>query len=408
MPLPAWSLLIHGPMIQSAAIPIMEADLQRVVRRYAGFLVFFFVTVITLWLFGAEIFSLLLQKSRAYVPPQFLTWLSLVSSLCVAAAFCIMPFSLFRIVRQRSDVPFGWIVLCVAGFLFLSGVSAFFGLLNIWFHGPVIIWSLVLTHVGSALLAVATLLILRALVPRILEIPTRGQWLALHKDLLRAETRAEERDKLLAAVSHELRTPLAPLLACLANLENQVAPLADREIQDCLQVLRTNVLKEARLVNDLIDRLEIPGPASESPVRESESGPRPRRLLLVEDHADTLRVFASMLRREGFEVQEASSVLEATAVALPGDLLLSDIALPDGDGCDLMRRLSSLGIPGIAISGFGTAKDREAYKRAGFSESFVKPVDVKQIISAIGRVMSINNGLTNVCRDGSSADVQPG
>jgi len=31
-------------------------------------------------------------------------------------------------------------------------------------------------------------------------------------------------------------------------------------------------------------------------------------------------------------------------------------------------------------------------------------VDVKQIIGAIGRVMSLNNGLTNVCRDGSSAD----
>jgi len=64
MPLPAWSLLIRGPVIQSAAIPIMEADLQRVVRRYAGFLVFFFVTVIALWLFGAEIFSLMLQICR--------------------------------------------------------------------------------------------------------------------------------------------------------------------------------------------------------------------------------------------------------------------------------------------------------------------------------------------------------
>lgn len=373
----------------------MKAALKRVAVPYAAFLAIFCLTVFLLWLFGAEIFALLLQKSRAYIPPQFLTWLSLASSLCLAAAFSIMPFSLFRIVRQRSDVPFGWIVLCIAGFLFLLGISSFLGLLNIWFHGPIVIWSLVLTHVGSALLAVATLLILRALVPRILEIPTRAQWLALYKDLAGAEARAEEKEKLLAAVSHELRTPLAPLLVCLTELEQRVGPSADPEIQNCIQVIRKNVLKETQVVNDLIDRLEPPGP---EPVvtRESTSTARPRRLLLVEDHADTLRTFARMLRREGFEVQEAATVSEALAAARKGDLLLSDIALPDGDGCSLMRHLSGLGIPGIAISGFGTAKDREKYREAGFAESLVKPVDVRQVIGAIGRVIGSHNEVTNI------------
>src|ERR1700719_273654 len=306
----------------------MESELKRVTRGYAVFLLFFCAAVCALWLFGAELFALLLQKSRAYTPPQFLTWLSLASSVCLVVAFCLMPFSLFRIVRERSDVPFGWIVLCIAGFLFLVGLSAFFGLVNIWFHGPLVIWSLVLIHLGSALLAVATLLILRALVPRILEIPTRAQWLGLNKDLVRADTRAEEKDKLMAAVSHELRTPLAPLLACLTELEHRVSPMAEPDIQNCIQVLRKNILKEARLINDLIDRLEIPG-FERSNLPEPNGSARPRRLLLVEDHADTLRTFAKMLRREGFEVQEACSVSEALATARRGDLLLSDIALPD-------------------------------------------------------------------------------
>jgi DNA-binding response OmpR family regulator len=110
-----------------------------------------------------------------------------------------------------------------------------------------------------------------------------------------------------------------------------------------------------------------------------------RRLLLVEDHAETLQTFARILRRKGFEVQEASTVAEAITVSRPGDLLLSDIGLPDGDGRDLMRQLGARGIPGIAISGFGTAKDREEYRRAGFVESFVKPVDVGELLTAIGR-----------------------
>src|SRR2546421_10609377 len=183
----------------------MKVALRRAVWFYAGFLVLFCLAVFGFWLLGTNVFSILLQRSRAYTPPQFLTWLSLASSLSMAVAFCAMPFLLFRIVRERSDVPFGWIVLCIATFLFLSGASAFLGLINIWFHGPIAIWSLVLTHLGSALLAVATLFILQVLVPHILRIPTNAQWLDLQKDVIRAETRAEEKDKLLAAVSHELR-----------------------------------------------------------------------------------------------------------------------------------------------------------------------------------------------------------
>ena len=70
-----------------------------------------------------------------------------------------------------------------------------------------------------------------------------------------------------------------------------------------------------------------------------------------------------------------------------------------------MRYLSPMGIPGIAISGFGTAKDREEYKRAGFSESLIKPVDVRQVVSAIGRVMGNGNDATNVSDGAMSPSV---
>jgi CheY-like chemotaxis protein len=364
---------------------------RRVVYLFAGFIVFFCLVVFGLWFFGPNLFSILLQKSRAYTPPQFLTWLSLASSLSIAVAFCVMPFSLFRIVRQRSDVPFGWVVLCVAGFLFLFGLSAFLGLLTVWFQGPVVIWSLVLTRVAAALLSVATLLILRALVPRILTIPTRAEWLALNNELLRVEAQREAKDKLLAAVSHELRTPLAPLLATLRELEQHVAPHYVPAAHDCIQVLRKNIVREARLVSDLLDRLELPVPEPTSPP-QSRKYPRPRRLLLVEDHADTLRVFARILRQKGFDVYEVSTFAEAITSSRAGDLLLSDIALPDGDGRDLMRQLHARGIPGIAISGFGSAKDREEYRQAGFAESLVKPVDIAELMSAIGRVTEAASG----------------
>ena len=358
---------------------------RNVFYLFAVFFVLFSVAVVGFWLFGGHVFSLLLQRSRAYTPPQFLTWLSLAASLSLAVAFSLMPFSLFQIVRGRSDLPFGWIVLCVAGFLFLCGVSAFMGLFTIWFQGPLVVWSLVLTRVGAALLAVGTLLILRALVPQILHIPTRSQWIALNNELVHAEADAKAKDKLLATVSHELRTPLAPLLATLSELDQHTASSDNPAIHECIEVLRKNVHREARLVTDLLDRFELPAPEIASPQLPVKY-PRVRRLLLVEDHADTLKTFARILRHKGFDVQEASTVSEAITVSRPGDLLLSDIALPDGDGRDLMRELGARGIPGIAISGFGTAKDREEYKLAGFAESLVKPIDVGELLNAIGRV----------------------
>lgn len=369
---------------------------QRVVYLFAGFVVLFCLVVFSFWFFGPHLFSILLQKSRAYTPPQFLTWLSLASSLSIAAVFCVMPFSLFRIVRHRADVPFGWVVLCIAGFLFLLGLSSLLGLLTIWFQGPVMLWTLVLTRVVAALLAVGTLFSLRALVPRILEIPTHAQWLAVNNELLRAEAHAEAKDKLLAVASHELRTPLAPLLATLTELEQHVQHVAPDKlpaVQECLEVMRKNIRREARLVTDLLDRLEIPGPEPEQPSpAEPKKYSKPRRLLLVEDHPDTLRAFARILRQRGFEVEEATTFTEAISKWRADDLLLSDIALPDGDGRDLMRQLRKRGIPGIAISGFGTAKDREEYRRAGFAEWLVKPVDIDQLMGAISRVTETAGG----------------
>jgi CheY-like chemotaxis protein len=361
---------------------------QRAIYLFAGFVVLFSLVVFSFWIYGPQLFSILVEKSRAYTPPQFLTWLSLASAVSIAVVFCVMPFSLFRIVRHRADVPFGWVVLCIAGFLFLLGLSGFLALFTIWFQGPVLIWSLVLTRVAAALLGVGTLFSLRALVPRILEIPTHAEWLAVNNELLRAEAQAEAKDKLLAVASHELRTPLAPLLATLTELEQHVrhaAPESLPAVQECIEVMRKNIRREARLVTDLLDRLEIPAPEAES-ATESKKYPRPRRLLVVEDHPDTLRAFARILRQRGFEVQEATTMSEAIGCWRFGDLLLSDIALPDGDGRDLMRHLQKRGIPGIAISGYGTAKDREEYRRAGFADSLIKPIDIDELMNAIGRI----------------------
>src|SRR5438552_5052247 len=71
------------------------------------------------------------------------------------------------------------------------------------------------------------------------------------------------------------------------------------------------------------------------------------------------------------------------------DLLISDIALPDGTGTELMTYLHAISrIPGIAISGFGMNGDIEKSIDAGFAEHLVKPVKMENLEAAIDRVMA--------------------
>ncbi len=120
------------------------------------------------------------------------------------------------------------------------------------------------------------------------------------------------------------------------------------------------------------------------PPRPNESDEPKPRLLLVDDHADTLHALAALLRKAGYTVQTAENVLQAGPLLAQAEVLISDIGLPDGSGCDLMRRFKELGgIPGIAITGFGQEEDIARSERAGFSKHLTKPVDIEVLKAAL-------------------------
>lgn len=116
--------------------------------------------------------------------------------------------------------------------------------------------------------------------------------------------------------------------------------------------------------------------------------PRPLRILLVEDHEDTLNVMAEVLELSRHEVARASDVESALQMAAGGsfDLLVSDLGLPDGSGLELMRQVrEKYGLKGIAVSGYGTSEDVESSQAAGFLEHLTKPVHPSRLKEAIAR-----------------------
>ncbi len=121
---------------------------------------------------------------------------------------------------------------------------------------------------------------------------------------------------------------------------------------------------------------------------------RPLRILLVDDHVDTCTALERLLVRRGHLVAAAHNVRSAMEAAARSsfDLLISDIALPDGTGIELMSYLRAMSpIPGIAISGFGMNGDIEKSFDAGFAEHLVKPVKMESLEAAIDRVMATSS-----------------
>jgi PAS domain S-box-containing protein len=89
-------------------------------------------------------------------------------------------------------------------------------------------------------------------------------------------------------------------------------------------------------------RLVFP-PASkplETPTAGMRAIRQPRRVLLVEDHADSREFMQSLMESDGHSVESVRTVEEARArladMSRPLDVLVTDIGLPDGSGWDLV------------------------------------------------------------------------
>jgi CheY-like chemotaxis protein len=118
------------------------------------------------------------------------------------------------------------------------------------------------------------------------------------------------------------------------------------------------------------------------------------RVLLVEDDPETLDMLKFVLAQCQAEVTTATSanealqVLESSAV----NVLVSDLAMPDQDGYDLIREVRARpperrgNIPAIALSAYTRDEDRMLALAAGFQLHLPKPVDPGELVAALAKL----------------------
>jgi len=142
------------------------------------------------------------------------------------------------------------------------------------------------------------------------------------------------------------------------------------------------------------------------PVKEKLVEPRPEdqhhheqtvfqrglSVLVVEDQLDSREALAEALESLGARVKTAASVkdaLQCLETETPS-LMISDIAMPQADGFELIRkvreRISCDKMPAIAITGLSRLAEQEKALEAGFQVCIVKPASLQLLSESIQRL----------------------
>jgi CheY-like chemotaxis protein len=112
------------------------------------------------------------------------------------------------------------------------------------------------------------------------------------------------------------------------------------------------------------------------------SAVKPLRIMVVENHGDTLESLKLYLEDSGYVVHTAATVTQALSLLENSiaNVLICDIGLPDGTGWELMAKLQPRQpLFAIAMSGFGMGADNERSRKAGFRYHLLKPFEAAEL-----------------------------
>jgi len=125
--------------------------------------------------------------------------------------------------------------------------------------------------------------------------------------------------------------------------------------------------------------------------------PQPVRVLIVEDHKPLRQALARAARGWGAEVLEAGSVREAAArLAQHPDLVIVDVALPDGNARPIVELAVRLRPAPAVIAMSGQASAEEAFElaRIGARRYLPKPISLEDLNRAVEAALRDRPDLT--------------
>lgn len=195
----------------------------------------------------------------------------------------------------------------------------------------------------------------------------------------------------------------------MGDMEGEAAGVAVRIVKP----IRTSALRNAvsrlfaRPPRQVSPRLSAP---AGKPLSESMALGARRRILVAEDNPVNLQVTLALLRRAGHAVDSVSNGLEAVnaVAALPYDLVLMDVQMPEMDGLAATRAIRRMGgsaahVPIVAMTANAMEGDQAVCLAAGMDDYLPKPIAADQLLQIVARWSGLPKG-----RDPESPKPCPG
>jgi predicted GH43/DUF377 family glycosyl hydrolase/ActR/RegA family two-component response regulator len=119
------------------------------------------------------------------------------------------------------------------------------------------------------------------------------------------------------------------------------------------------------------------------------------RILIVEDEVINQKVISTFLKADNYEVEIAPDGIVALMQIAKGefDLILSDIAMPNFDGYQLLEYIkqNNIDIPVVFMSGYTSEKDEIKGLSMGAVEYIKKPIERDILLLRLSRILDKNS-----------------
>jgi len=115
-----------------------------------------------------------------------------------------------------------------------------------------------------------------------------------------------------------------------------------------------------------------------------------KRILVVDDDVDILRVFKSILEKEGYKVETVETGKDALKEISKAkfNLCIVDVKLPDMDGTELLKILNDLKTIKIIVTCFSTNEVGKKAADYGADDFLVKPVKSEELVATVREKLS--------------------
>jgi signal transduction histidine kinase len=215
-----------------------------------------------MWNFLRNLFSTVdfMPHGHCYFWRPEIIWLHVISDVLMTIAYYSIPLLIWSFVRKKPGIPFPWLFIGFASFIFGCGTTHLMEVMTVWypiyrFAGVVKLF----TAIISMVMAVSLVWIL----PQALALRSPRELLALNQKLeitqnemqdhlAQLKIANEELEAFSSSVSHDLRAPLRHIHGFIELLKQNEAITSDSTSRKHMDAIVSAARKMGTLIDDLL------------------------------------------------------------------------------------------------------------------------------------------------------------